>query len=39
MIKKNYEADIIGVKGNPLKDITILENVSFVMKDGIIVKP
>ena len=39
MIKKNYEADIIGVKGNPLKDIAILENVSFVMKDGIIVKP
>lgn len=39
MIKKNYEADIIGVKGNPLKDITILENVSFVMKDGIIVEP
>ena len=39
MIKKNYEADIVGVKGNPLKDITTLENVSFVMKDGIIVKP
>jgi imidazolonepropionase-like amidohydrolase len=39
MIKKNYEADIIGVKGNPLKDITLLENVSFVMKDGIVVKP
>ncbi len=39
LIKKNYEAEIIGVKGNPLKDITILENVSFVMKDGIIVKP
>ena len=39
MIKKNYEADIIGVKGNPLKDIAILENVSFVMKDGIVVKP
>ncbi len=39
MIKKNYEADIIGVKGNPLKDISILENVSFVMKDGIVVKP
>ena len=39
MIKKNYEADIIGVKGNPLKDITLLENISFVMKDGIVVKP
>ena len=27
-------ADIIGVEGNPLNDITVLEKVSFVMKDG-----
>ena len=33
-IKKGYYADIIAVDGDPLKDITILENVSFVMKDG-----
>ncbi|NAY90441.1 amidohydrolase family protein [Muricauda sp. JGD-17] len=31
-------ADIIGVKGNPLDDIQVLENVDFVMKEGIIYK-
>ena len=29
-------ADIIAVKGNPLNDITTLESVSFVMKDGFV---
>ena len=29
-------ADIIAVAGNPLEDITLLEHVSFVMKDGAI---
>ena len=33
-----FEADIVGVEGNPLEDITVLENVSFVMKDGVIFK-
>lgn len=28
-------ADIIAVPGNPLKDINMLKEVSFVMKDGI----
>ena len=37
-IKENFEADIIGIEGNPLEDITVLENVSFVMKDGVIFK-
>ena len=27
-------ADIIAVKGNPIENISLLENVSFVMKDG-----
>jgi len=31
-------ADIIAVDGNPLKDIKLLENVSFVMKGGTVYK-
>jgi imidazolonepropionase-like amidohydrolase len=31
-------ADIIAVQGNPIENITILENVKFVMKDGVIYK-
>jgi imidazolonepropionase-like amidohydrolase len=31
-------ADIIAVKGDPIKDVTILQNVSFVMKSGIVYK-
>ncbi|WP_371195278.1 amidohydrolase family protein [Glaciecola sp. SC05] len=30
--------DIVAVKGNPLDDITILQNVSFVMKEGLVYK-
>ncbi len=37
-IKPGYLADIIGVKGNPLENISLLENVSFVMKDGKVYK-
>ena len=33
-LKKGFLADIIAVKGNPVKDISVMENVSFVMKDG-----
>jgi imidazolonepropionase-like amidohydrolase len=31
-------ADIIAVPGDPLSDITVLEKVNFVMKDGEVVK-
>jgi len=31
-------ADLIAVKGNPLEDVSILETVSFVMKNGEVVK-
>ena len=31
-------ADIVAVKGNPLEDITLLENISFVMKEGKVIK-
>jgi len=31
-------ADIIAVKGNPLKDISVMENVRFVMKEGKVYK-
>jgi len=37
-IEKGLLADIIGVPGNPLKDIKVMENVGFVMKGGIVYK-
>ena len=37
-IKETFDADLIGVKGNPLEDITLLENVGFIMKEGRVIK-
>nr|WP_297348339.1 amidohydrolase family protein [uncultured Glaciecola sp.] len=37
-IKAGFLADIIAVKGNPLENISLLENVHFVMKDGKVYK-
>jgi imidazolonepropionase-like amidohydrolase len=31
-------ADLIAVRGNPLEDVTVLENVVFVMKGGVVYK-
>ncbi len=35
-IKPGKYADVVAVEGDPLKDISILENVQFVMKDGVV---
>jgi imidazolonepropionase-like amidohydrolase len=37
-LKPGYYADIIAVPGNPLDDISVVEHVSFVMKDGAVVR-
>jgi imidazolonepropionase-like amidohydrolase len=37
-LKSGYFADVIAVPGNPLEDLTTLQKVSFVMKNGIIYK-
>ena len=35
-LKPGYFADVVAVKGNPLQDLSALERVSFVMKDGVV---
>jgi imidazolonepropionase-like amidohydrolase len=37
-IEKGKLADIIAVAGDPTKDITVMERVTFVMKDGVVYK-
>lgn len=37
-LKEGFLADIIAVKGDPLEDVSVLEQVTFVMKDGVIYK-
>lgn len=37
-LQKGFLADIIAVEGNPIKDITAMRKVKFVMKDGVIYK-
>ena len=37
-IQKGYIADIIAVKGNPLEDIVLIQQVDFVMKEGKVYK-
>lgn len=38
VIEAGRYADIIAVKGNPLEDVTLLEQVDFVMKNGVLYK-
>jgi imidazolonepropionase-like amidohydrolase len=35
-LKPGYYADIVAVPGNPLDDISVVEHVSFVMKNGVV---
>jgi imidazolonepropionase-like amidohydrolase len=37
-ISVGYAADLIAIDGDPLADITVLEKVKFVMKDGVVYK-
>ena len=37
-LEAGKKADIVGVEGNPLDDISLLQNVQFVMKDGTVYK-
>ena len=37
-IKPNFISDIVATDSNPLEDISAMERISFVMKDGIIYK-
>lgn len=37
-VKEAFLADIIAVSGDPLKEVSVLENVAFVMKNGLVYK-
>jgi imidazolonepropionase-like amidohydrolase len=37
-LKPGFYADIVAVPGNPLDDIAVCEHVSFVMKNGAVVR-
>jgi len=37
-VEAGFFADIIAVKGNPLQDISLVKQVVFVMKEGVVIK-
>jgi imidazolonepropionase-like amidohydrolase len=38
VLEPGYLADVIAVSGDPLQDISAVQNVSFVMKGGVVYK-
>jgi imidazolonepropionase-like amidohydrolase len=38
VLEKGHFADLIAVEGDPLANVTVLENVRFVMKGGVVVR-
>ena len=39
VVEKGRYADLVGVKGDPLNDVTVLENVAAVVKGGVLLRP
>jgi imidazolonepropionase-like amidohydrolase len=37
-VEAGFAADIVAVQGDPLKDVKLLQNIQFVMKDGTVYK-
>ena len=37
-VAPGYRADVVAVDGDPLADVTLLQHIGFVMKDGVVVK-
>ena len=37
-LEPGYMADVVAVPGDPLQDVSVLQNVSFVMKGGVVYK-
>jgi len=38
MIAPGFAADIVAVDGDPLRDVKLLEQIQFVMKEGVVYK-